>query len=56
MLQWIRLQDKFCVTKHEDNKVHCVFSGIDYIKNIDAKFAKNTSTIYKNTATFYQKY
>jgi hypothetical protein len=56
MLSWIRLQEKFCVTKHEDNKVHCVFNGIDYIKNIDAKFAKNISTIYKNNDAFYQKY
>jgi hypothetical protein len=36
--------------------VHCVFSGIDYTKNIDAKFAKNISTIYKNSDAFYQKY
>jgi hypothetical protein len=64
MLQWIRLQEKFFVTKHEDNKVHCVFNGINYIKsidakfakNIDAKFAQNISTIYKNSDAFYQKY
>jgi hypothetical protein len=56
MLQWIRLQEKFCVIKHEDNKVHCVFNGIDYTKNIDAKFAENISTIYINSDAFYQKY
>jgi hypothetical protein len=56
MLQWIRLQEKFCVTKHEDNKVHCVFNGIDYTKNIDVKFAKNIYAIYKNSDAFYQKY
>ncbi len=36
--------------------MHCVFNGINYIKNIDAKFAENTSAIYKNNDAFYQKY
>jgi hypothetical protein len=56
MLQWIRLQEKFCVTKHEDNRVHCVLSGINYTKNTNAKFAKNIFAIYKNSDAFYQKY
>ncbi len=56
MLQWIMLQEKFCVTKHVDNKVHCVFNGIDYTENIDVKFAKNIFSIYKKNDAFYQKY
>ncbi len=35
--------------------MHCVFNGIDYTKNIDAKIAKNISAIYKNSNAFYQK-
>jgi len=44
------------VSKHEDNKVHCVFNGIDYTKNIDAKFGENNYAIYKNNDALYQKY
>jgi len=39
-----------------NNKVHCVFSGTNYTKNIDAKFGINIFAIYKNSIAFYQKY
>jgi hypothetical protein len=56
MLQWTRLQDKFCVTKHDDNKVHCLFNGINYTKTIVVKSVKNIFAIYKNIDAFYEKY
>jgi hypothetical protein len=51
MLEWIRLQEKFYVIKHEDNKVHCVFNGIKKIlmPNLQKIFLPFTKIVMAST-------